>query len=132
MSFRYITFLLMLSVVLVSCKKEEDPALVNKWHLIEQLADPGDGSGTFQPVSSNKTVEFFEDGTITSNGSLCGMSSEVGSGSSGTYSTADSTITVDNCGFDPPNPMTFEMQGENLIINYPCIEPCREKYEQVE
>ncbi|MFM1876136.1 MAG: hypothetical protein RL266_1873 [Bacteroidota bacterium] len=117
----------------VSCNtEEEEPQLIGQWHLIEQLADPGDGSGTFQPVVSDKMIEFFEDGSLVSNGSLCTMAAQAGNGSTGTYSTTDSTISVDNCGFAPPYPMTFELQGGFLILNYPCIEPCREKYEQVD
>jgi len=125
--------ILVLTIALVSCNTEEEgPQLVSKWHLIEQLADPGNGSGTFQPVSSQKTIEFLEDGTLTSNGSLCNMEVQVGNGSSGIYNNSDSTIIVEDCGFAPPYPMTFEMQNGFLILNYPCIEPCREKYEPVE
>lgn len=118
---------------LSSCNQEENEVdLISQWHLIEQLSDPGDGSGTFQPVSSDKTVEFFVDGTITSNGDLCWMGTETGTGSTGTYDSMDSTILPNNCGFAPPYPMTFEIQDGFLIINYPCIEPCREKYEPVD
>ena len=34
------------------------------WRLIEVRADPGDGSGTFQPVISSKTVTFETNGTM--------------------------------------------------------------------
>ncbi|MFT4543553.1 MAG: hypothetical protein ACI9EQ_000001, partial [Bacteroidia bacterium] len=27
---------------------------------------------------------------------------------------------------------TYEIDADYLILNYPCIEPCREKYERVE
>ena len=114
-----------------SCNNENEvPELVSKWALIEILADPGDGSGQFQPVSSDKTVEFFEDGTVTSNGSICIMGTETGSGSTGTYSQADMTIDVDNC-TGGHVPLSYEMDGAYLILNYACIEPCREKYESV-
>ena len=103
--------------------------LVSKWALIEILADPGDGSGQFQPVSSDKTVEFFQDGTVTSNGSICTMGTESTSGSSGTYSEVDMTIDVVDC-TGGHIPLSYEMDGSFLILNYACIEPCREKYEQ--
>lgn len=120
-------------VLFSSCKKEEDgnPDLQHSWKLIAVLADPGDGSGTFQAVSSDKTVSFFLDGTVSSNGSICTMGTEVGTGSTGTYSVADSTINVDGCPV-AHFPLTFEMQGANLILNYPCIEACREKYEPID
>jgi hypothetical protein len=123
-----------LAIGLISCNENDDneSGLVSQWHLVELLSDPGDGSGTFQAVSSEKTVSFFDDGTITSNGSLCTMGTDVSSASSGTYSISDSTITVDNCNFTPPFPVSYQSEGAFLIINYPCIEPCREKYEQIE
>lgn len=128
MKYNYALLFAAITLLFSSCKKEEEPDLVNSWKLIEVLADPGDGSGTFQPVTSDKVVSFYTDGTVTSNASICTMETQVGTSSTGTYSTVDSTIAVDDCvinGF----PLTFEMSGSNLILNYPCIEPCREKYE---
>lgn len=127
MKYGYILFFVATALLFSSCKKEESPELVNSWKLIEILADPGDGSGTFQPVTSDKVVSFYADGTVTSNASICTMETQIGNGSSGTYSSVDSTITVNGCattGF----PLTFEMSGANLILNYPCFEPCKEKY----
>jgi hypothetical protein len=132
MKSRYILFFSALVLVFASCKKvSEDPTLINTWKLMEVLADPGDGSGTFQPVTSDKTISFFADGTVTSNGNLCQMSTETGTGSAGTYSEAEMSITPDNCGF-APFVMTYELDGANLILSYPCFEPCREKYVVVE
>ncbi len=108
-----------------SIKSPDQTSLVGQYKLIEILADPGDGSGTFQAVNSNKVVQFYSDSTITSNGDLCSMSEASGSPSSGTYSLADSVITVNNC-----LNMYFEISGNELIINYACIEPCRAKFER--
>lgn len=131
MKSRYNLLFSALVIAFTSCEKEEqDSELVNSWKLIEVLADPGDGSGTFQPVTSDKIISFFEDGTVTSNGILCQMSSETGTGSTGTYSETELSITPDNCGF-AAFVMTYEFAGANLIINYPCFEPCREKYELI-
>lgn len=121
------SFLLSIS----SCKKQKDPQLISEWRLIEVLADPGDGSGTFQPVISDKTIEFFSDGTVTSNGNLCTMSSPSGTGSSGSYDETEMTVTPDNCGV-AAFVILYELSGENLILSYPCIEACREKYEAVD
>jgi len=41
--------------------------LISKWKLIEMYSDPGDGSGDFETVSSNKTVSFYSDDVIASN-----------------------------------------------------------------
>ena len=74
MKYIQVTLLSLVVLLAVSCNSE-DVELVNKWQLIEMLADPGDGSGGFEPVTSNKVIEFWDDGTITSNGSICTMSS---------------------------------------------------------
>lgn len=126
--------ILLLSILVflfTSCKKDEIPELVNSWKLIEILADPGDGSGTFQPVTSNKVVSFYGDGTVSCNGILCQMSTESGTSSAGSYSESEMTITPENCGI-MAYVITYELQNSNLILNHPCFEPCREKYELVD
>ena len=110
----------------LSCAKA-NKELVGKWRLVEVLADPGDGSGEFRPVSSKKTLEFYSDGTVKSNGQICLMGIEADAPSTGTYSLADSTIVADECN-DWPRKINFEEKGTTLILNFPCIEPCRAKY----
>jgi hypothetical protein len=108
-----------------SCSRNDDntePELIGKYQLIEILADPGDGSGTFQSVSSDKTISFYNDSTVTSNGELCLMSIESNSPTSGSYSSADSSINSGNC------MLTFELIEEELILTYQCIEACRAKF----
>ncbi|MCP4439593.1 MAG: hypothetical protein GY810_11680 [Aureispira sp.] len=137
-----IFFVLIALGILTACKKEnttsgltEEPTicekdsvtlgLVDEWRLIEMLADPGNGSGTFSPVSSSKTIEFHSNGTVSSNGNLCSMNSASNTASTGTYSTVDSTISGSTCAS-----LNFTLSGNTLIINYPCIEPCRAKFER--
>lgn len=129
-------FLIFLSLgVLFSCEKEENPVnepentLIGNWKLIETLADPGDGSGTFNTVQSNKIITFENDGIITSNGNLCDMSIDSDNATSGTYSITDMTFSSSDCS-NPDYHFTFEENGNILIIDYPCIEPCRAKYEK--
>ncbi len=120
----------MILTAFCSCKKNRtENALVGKWLLTETLADPGDGSGTFQAVNSSKTLTFNGDGTVTSNGSICLLSIESNTSSSGTYSTGDSTITSSDC-TNSPLALTYELDGSTLIINYPCIEACKGKFEK--
>lgn len=111
---------------LLSCSKNNEE-LVGKWKLVELLADPGNGSGVFHPVSSNKVLEFYSDGTVKSNGAICLMDRASDTPSTGWYSLTDSTITGDDCK-DASRKITFEHTGPKLILNYPCIEPCRGKY----
>ncbi|WP_118194163.1 lipocalin family protein [Albibacterium indicum] len=120
--------------VLASCDKNDktvhNTELIGDWKLIEVLADPGDGSGTFTAVESDKIISFKNNGIITSNGRLCDMSMNSDSPSSGTYSIADSTFTSPDC-LDPEySNYSFEHDRDILIINYPCIEPCRAKYKK--
>ncbi|WP_324721558.1 lipocalin family protein [Salinimicrobium sp. HB62] len=126
-----IVFLFSIIGLLSSCNNNDDlrsnTDLVGEWKLIEVLADPGDGSGTFSAVESNKIIRFHPDGTITSNGSICSMSIEANNPTSGTYSITNSTFNspdCDNSDYD----YQFEHKGNILIINYPCIEPCKVKY----
>lgn len=118
-----------------SCDKDENPVnepentLIGNWKLIEVLADPGDGSGTFNAVQSSKIITFENGGIITSNGNLCDMSINSDDATSGTYSITDMTFNSTNCS-NPDYDFTFDKNGNILIINYPCIEPCRAKYEK--
>ncbi len=129
-----ILVLLIFCGVLFSCDRSDDTEnteLIGKWKLTEVLADPGDGSGTFHTVSSNKTIEFQPNGVITSSGSICEMLGETTIPSSGTYSLSDSTINGSDCPFDPlisPLKIRFRHKGSELQIYYPCIEGCIAKY----
>jgi hypothetical protein len=122
-----------------SCNNDDDALtpqevlLIGNWKLIEFLADPGDGNGTFQTITSDKTVTFNSNEEITSNYSLCNMSITNPQASNGTYSTTTGIIDVLNCTNNSPLTINFELLSEgSLIINYPCIEACQEKYVKIE
>lgn len=122
--------MLVLAAFVMACSKNKEfrnSEIIGTWRLTEMLADPGDGSGTFQPVQSDKTITFHKDGTISSNGSLCVMSTEVDGESSGMYSFTDSSFSANNC-VDPAYRYRFSLQGDVVIVDYPCIEPCRSKF----
>lgn len=131
---RVFLFCLILGVLL-SCDKKENQVnapentLIGNWKLIEVLADPGGGTATFNAVQSGKIITFENDEIITSNGNLCDMSINSDNATSGTYSITDMTFNSSNCS-NPDYEFTFEENGNILIINYPCIEPCRAKYEK--
>ena len=46
---------------------------------------------------------------------------------SGTYSNSEMNFNSSDCN-NPDYDFTFEQNGNILIINYPCIEPCQAKY----
>ena len=122
-----------------ACKKENtdvcrcmevDPTIASEWHLIETLEDPGDGSGTFQSVTSNKNVIFYKDSTVVSNGNLCHMNPNTHDSTAGQYT--PSHLIINGCGnTSEPNKITYEIDGNTLILTYFCIEPCKEKYARI-
>jgi hypothetical protein len=116
--------------ILISCDKDDGSGskteLTGNWKLIEVLADPGDGSGTFLSVESDKMITFKNNGIIASNGSLCDMSINSDNPTSGTYSSSELTYNSSDC-LNPEYDYSFEQVGNTLIIDYPCIEPCKAK-----
>ena len=116
----------------LSCSNDDDsnPApltIIGQWELIEQLIDPGDGSGTFNSVNSDKTMEFFSDSSYVSNGPTCTITAQSGQTSGGTYNTADKKIFPDNC-TTINGAISYELNGDELILHYICIEPCSQKF----
>ena len=101
--------------------------LIGNWKLIEVLADPGNGNGTFRSVESDRTIEFKVNGTVTTNGSLCDPFSEE-TISSGTY---NEDIITTNC--QNPNIATigFELDGQFLILNFISNEGYSQKFEKI-
>lgn len=128
-----ILYILLTGVILVAAceKKDKETAeITGSWKLIELYGDPGDGSGDFTPVESEKIIEFRADGTVWSNGDICLMSPAAAAPTTGTYSAEDSTINSVSC-LSEIN-IFFEIRGEYLILSYPCIEPCQAKFEKIQ
>ncbi|MGJ8685038.1 MAG: lipocalin family protein [Nonlabens sp.] len=131
---KYFIFFVFTSL-LISCNTSDDPGnildydLEGTWKLTEVLADPGDGSGTFQTVTSSKTITFDANGGFTSNGTVCDLSITSTSNTSGTYNAVDQTING-NCG-TTNLPITYDIIGSALEITYPCFEPCMTRYRKI-
>lgn len=129
--------LLFIIVLLSSCtnnETQEEPQLIGVWKLVEQLVDPGDGSGTFKKIESNKTIEFLANGTVVSNGSLCDMNINSEYETIGEYFTSENYLMPNNeneCNF-PDLKISFEFQNSNLILWFPCIEGCGQKFKKIE
>ncbi len=113
---------------LASCKKNDRGSVTGTWELKEVLMDPGNGSGVFNVVSSDKNLVFHTNGNVNSNGIICDMSIESNTSTSGTYSENDSTIISTTC---PNLILKYEVSGDTLILIYPCIEACKAKYMKV-
>jgi len=122
-----LVILLFLSLF-ISCKKKEGSSLTGTWELKEVLMDPGNGSGVFTAVSSDKNLVFNTNGNVNSNGIICDMSIESNTSTSGTYSAIDSTIISSTC---QNLIIKYELIGDTLILIYPCFEACKAKYTKV-
>lgn len=127
----HLLFFCLTLALLASCGPEPPTAVefLGTWKLNEQYIDPGDGSGTFKIVLTNKTLTLLPDGHFTSNGTMCTINSSSDNASyTGTYVlAADSTMTPD-CS-SPDTKIRFSMKGRTLYLTYLyCIEPCQQKF----
>ena len=120
--------ILVILSLFTSCKKNKRDSLTGTWELKEVLMDPGNGSGVFTAVSSDKNLVFHTNGNVNSNGIICDMSIESNSSTSGTYSAIDSTIISSTC---QNLIIKYEVSGDTLILIYPCFEACKAKYTRV-
>ena len=120
--------ILVILSLFTSCKKNKRDSLTGTWELKEVLMDPGNGSGVFTAVSSDKNLVFNTNGNVNSNGIICDMSIESNTSTSGTYSENDSTIISATC---QNLIIKYELSGDTLILIYPCFEACKAKYNRV-
>ena len=125
---KFYVFLILFLVL--SCNDDVDASVVGDWLLVEVLVDPGDGSGVFNRVSSDKMISFQSDGTVTSNGIICGIDTETNTPSVGTYSEEDLFFETDACGI-PNQRFTFEITGSTLTFFAQCIEACGVRYRKL-
>ncbi len=127
----YITMKKLLPFIMllaVACSSDDSsPEILGDWQLIEVLADPGDGSGRFKVVDSNKRITFLENGTYTANGFICDFTTLSDGTSSGEYTTTDFGYQIPCAG---PVNYTVDIRLEEgfLILSFPCIEPCMQKF----
>lgn len=100
------------------------PELAGSWLLVEQYADPGDGSGDFEDVDSDKTLQFLADGIFRSNGSLCNMDQTTGPKTSGKYLVNDTLtefslenyLLPEGCDFKDSKVSTFRWGISYLVV----------------
>ncbi len=132
--------LILMSSFFFNCSSDdnkiENENLLGKWKLIEQYSDPGDGSGSFNSIESDREIEFFSNGTVTINGILCYMSLEVDNQSYGTFNETvsedfDGEILPEGCD-NEGRKIYYQLDDSNLILWYLCIEGCGQKFVKVE
>ncbi len=128
---KHIVFVSIILLVISACGKEKcgsADCIIDEWKLVEELIDPGNGSGSFQSVSSNKKITFYSNGTFTSNGEMCSMTNQSGTNHDGVYSTSTGILNPDNCVSTLPLNITYTLSADTLILTYPCFEGCQQKY----
>ncbi len=131
-----LTSYLFLCLLIVSCsddngRKSETSEFLGKWKMTETLTDPGDGSGTYQPVTDNYTLEFLENGKIRTNYSLCNINSDLNTSYTAPYYAEENYIKAKNCSQAPDFEINYAIEEGKLILYYPCIEACNKKFERV-
>jgi hypothetical protein len=124
-----ILFLTLLVFSLTIQAQVSEKNLMEKWKLKQVLSDPGDGSGDFEFIKSEKTIGFLANGKVVSNGSLCGPYNQIGKKSEDTYSKENNTITPSGCSKETK--LVYELKNDYLIIHYSCKEGCAEKFEKI-
>lgn len=124
----FLCFLTLL--VLTACQDDDDQlSPVNgTWRLSAVLSDPGNGSGTFQPVDSDRILELRANGAYTATGDLCRFTTDADASTTGVYNITDGTLFPDDCVTTGGTPLSLFIDGDELTIDYPCIEPCRHRY----
>ncbi len=128
---RNLFFIIGLTACILSCEK--DPVItdvIGKWKYEQFWADPGNGGGAFVTVNSQKTIEFFTNGTVISNGAICDGSIESDLGSTGTF-TIDNVIYSAGCD-QTTFGVRFEIVNNKLELRYPCFESCIARFGKID
>lgn len=123
MDFRFLIIFLLL--FLCSCQKQSiNEGSIAVYRLQSILSDPGDGSGNFQVVESGRNIEFLETGHILTNSNICLFDTSANSIQLLEINDVDSLILAEDC------TLRYSIQANNLLLYYPCIEPCIAKYKK--
>ncbi len=125
--------LMFLILFLCACKNDDtnpNNALEGSWRLIEMYADPGDGSGDFRPVNSERIITFKTDGTYLSNGNVCEFSIIANEETGGSYLALDVGYQI-ICESEFSTELRLEVREGYLIVSFFCIEPCQQKFQRI-
>ncbi len=114
----YLIAIIILVVISISCNKNNaKTGLIGKWKLTEALYDPGDGSGQWTAPSQTTIIEFTSRGIIKYNNNKPSVNYKVLSDYILEISSSSNTISI-----------SYELNGNRLMLRPPCIEGCGERY----
>lgn len=114
-------FLFLCISFVVACKKNSLTAgsFTGKWKLIATLADPGDGSGQWQPVTgTDKFIRFNADSSLESNIYTDYKRYRVSDSVRIEFIQSNGTSIL----------LRYKFYPSMLQINSPCIEPCGARF----
>jgi len=129
-------FLLLLAAcVLSACQKDQDDRLTltvleGTWLLTEVLFDPGDGSGAFRKVDSERQLSLAPDNTFSANYDVC-QAIEEGEKFSGSFDRIDTHEFLIQCAGSLLNSVQGRLEEGYLVLYYPCDEPCAYKFRKI-
>jgi hypothetical protein len=113
-------------LLLSSCEEDLNTStIIGQWKLTETLADPGDGSGTYQAYDGNQIVTIYSDSSVTFNESLFCLPQTLDGGLSATI--AGDSVYWEACDLT----FRYELKNDLLFFYPPCIEPCGYKFEKI-
>ncbi|NVK04663.1 MAG: hypothetical protein HWD92_07560 [Flavobacteriia bacterium] len=121
---RLLVILSISTLLFTGCKRGGENRIIGQYHLVQVYADPGDGNGYFTEVDSDKTLTFYADGRVMCNGNMCVPTLSTDNPTSGVYSSDDLLIMSDDCS----STLRFQSFGDEIILEYTCIERCDHKY----
>ena len=131
-------FLIIFSLCAFKCSDENSPVLENnglvgKWKLTEYLADPGDGSGKWQPATDDYShiIEFHADGQFTEIKGKAQSSIPLYKGYKLKGDNQIEMLRIDES--IPSHIWTYsDMSSTELTLSYGCFEACSGRYVAVE
>jgi len=112
---------------------KENNGLIGKWKITEYLADPGDGSGTYQPVkdAAAHIIEFKDNGEFVEQKGEEQSSVPLFNA----YKILDNN-RIEMIPIDKKNPSHIwfysDLTAGKVTLGYGCIEACSGKYVAVE
>lgn len=128
-------FMILAALALPACQKDTeappDPeVLEGSWLLTEVLFDPGDGSGTFRPVDSERELHLTPANTFSTNYDIC-QAIEDGEKFNGTFIRTDADEFLIECAQSLINSVQGRLEEGFLVLYYPCDEPCAYRFKKI-
>lgn len=121
--------------IVTSCSPPKEPidvtGLIDTWQLIEIYSDPGDGSGDFVQVDSDKTIEFLSNGFVVATGSFCSLSTSSDGIEEASYDDNTMQITAQCNNQDFIITYRLDDEADEIELSYPCIEGCAAKFKRI-